>query len=590
MTVPDVWARVMDFDAGEYKAVGPEGAPAIEGWLLENRDAWLNEMRRPSIDSSVAERVFIVVGEAGSGKTTLMDLIACDETMRNGFPLYFDFKNAPTLDGHVPKQQIAVAISEFMRHVIELSVDDAGYKHEYVAAKARYLVRNRSTQRFEELLDQHPDLKSYTDSQILGCKEVIEEARRYESAHPEEFIATTAAQFLPSRSRTVILIDNVEGLEPGVRDVLFRKMTAVQQGRSLLFVAIRSENQRQADSLLQGRRDEPLLLSGEKESLMRIARVRNEGARRFCLEHLPDVDDQEVQRYYRGFEASLQVVEGDEYLLGLFTGWLNDNVRSFLTLLAEMCLALPGLQGRSTRGFISARLLQRRAHTSLQKMFDPKTVPSTMYKDLHFVFLPFRILVYLENRDGVVALDDLLSDFRLSFGIADSEIRRVLDRFEDVENGKPSVLRLDKSRDGILSVHLLSCGEVFVRQVVYQCDYLQTLFDRVENPPTVASNLPASEAKLRRAIAVVENLILPSFVAEHPYINPQTRATRRMHTRLAAYESMFSYRHGHWFVGLLKVRLEAYAKERQLSKVAESTVDRLGAVEDRLNFISRGGR
>lgn len=589
-TAADIWARVMDFDAGDFKAVGAEGAPDIESWLLEHEDAWLNSMRRPRQDQSLAERVFIIVGEAGSGKTTLMDVIAREERQRGGFAIYFDFKNVPTLDGGMSEREAVKALSLFLKNTVELAVEDAGYKSEYVAARTRYIVRNRSTEELERLVEAYPDLKNFTDQQLLACKEVVTEARAYETAHPEEFVSLASAQFLPSSPRTSLLVDNVEGLDHTVRDILFRKLTSIQQARSLLFVAIRSENQRQAEVLLQGRRGEPYALSSERKSLMDIARIRNSGAKSLCLEAFPHLDPQEVEKFHREFERSLEVIESDEYLLSLFTGWLNDNIRNFLTLIADMCMVLPLLEGRSIRGFVSSRLLEKRAHSSLQRIFDMQAMYSEKYKNLPFVFLPLRLLVFLQNRDGLVRLEEVISAFDQSFGLAEADIRRAIDRFDSVENGKPSLLRLEKGKDGAEQVHLLSCGEVFVRQVVYQCDFLQTLFDRVENPPHIPPGLSRSETKLRRSIAVIDELIMPSFEQEHPYINPNVRATRRMRNRLFEYEKMFSYKHGHWFVGVMRLRLNAYARERNLSAIAAATTDRLEKAEDRLNFISKGGR
>ena len=587
-SVADVWSRVMDFDAAAFRAVGIEGAPPIERWLLEHTDAWLNPMRRPEPEKSVAERVFIIVGEAGSGKTTLMEVISQHEKLRRGFPLYFDFKNVPTLDGSMQEGEAIEAISDFLRDTIELAVEDAGLKAEYTAAKARFIVRNRTTDELEELVELYPTLKRFTDEQLLACKEVLSEVRRYEIRHPEQFIPLVASQFLPSWDRTVILIDNVEGLDPAVREILFRKLTSTQQGRSLLFVAIRSENQRQAEVLLQGRRDEPYLLDREWRSLLEIARIRNDGAKKLCDERMSHLDANEVAQFHEEFAKSLEAIEANEYLLSLFTGWLNDNVRNFLTLIADMSLVLPKLEGRSIKGFISSKLLERRAHSSLQGIFDMQAVYSDKYKSFPFVFLPFRLLVYLQNRGGTVKIAEIVRDFESSFGISASEIERAIDRFDRVENGKPSLLRREKGRDGQEQVHLLRCGETFVQHVVYQCDFLQTLFDRVENPPTMGPGLSKSELKLRRSIAVIEELILPSFEAEHPYIN--TRATNRMRRRLFEYERMFSYKHGHWFVGALRIRLHSYAIERGLLAVAAPVVRRLNAVEDRLNFVSKGGR
>lgn len=590
-TVADVWARVMDFDAGEFKAIGPEGAPVVEAFLLNNDDAWLNSIRRPDLEKTVAERAVIVVGEAGSGKTTLMSLLARDNQRQGGFSLFFDFKNVPTLDGMMTDRDgIIRALSQFLRTTVELAVDAAGRKNEYSAAKTRFIFRNKSTPQLEALMDVYPATRTYSDEQLLACKELLDASRAFEADHPEDFIAPTVAQFLPSTGRTLLVFDNVEGLDPNIREILFRRLTSIQQGRSIVAVAIRSENQRQAEVLLQARRDEPYNLSNERSSLMEIARIRNRGARDLCERIMPDLDPAEAKSFHDNFEASLLMIESDEYLLALFTGWLNDNVRNFLTLVADICLALPSLEERSIRGFISSRLLEKRAHSSLQRIFDMQAVYSDKYKNLPFVFLPLRLLVYLQNRDGTVDINDIVDDFERSFGISEKDLRRAIDRFAASESGKPNILRIERNSDQVDQAHLLSCGEIFVKEVVYQCDFLQTLFDRVENPPAISAKVSRSESKLRRSIAVIEELILPSFEKEHPYISPNIRATRRMRTRLFDYERMFSYRHGHWFVGVLKGRLEAYARSRNLLSVAQPTIRRLSDAEARLSFISRGGR
>ena len=589
-TIGALWARVMDFDKIDFKAVGPEGAPPIEGWLLRNRDAWLNPMRRPNVGTAFSERVFIVVGEAGSGKTTLMDLVADDARADGAFTLYFDFKNAPTLTGELKGDAAVRELSDYMRNSIELAVEEAGLTGAYKAARVRLVLRNRATAEFTALQDKYPGLKKFTDAQLLACLDVIDEALRFEDEHPEQFISVVAAQFIVDADRCLLLVDNVEGVSAGMRETLFQKLTAVQQARTLLLVALRSENQHQAEVLLQGRRDEPYALERERDSLMTIARVRNDGARRICLEMYPDLLAKDVDDQHKRFEQTLRLIEKDEYLFTLITKWLNDNVRHFLTLMAEISMALPALDGRSERGFVSTRLLERRSHSSLQKIFDKHSVPTVKHKQLPFVFLPWRILSYLERRNSLVALPDMIADFHNSFGVNEADLRRALSQFVTPESGKPYPLRIEETRDGGQQVHLLGCGETFVNHVIFQCDYLQTLFDRVENPPEVPASLGYSERKLARSLAVINGLIVPGFLSEHPYLKPRVRATRSMHVRLSAYEHMFGFGSSNWFVGKLTDRLGSYAKSRTLAREAAPTLARLQQMSERLDRVAAGGR
>lgn len=242
--VAQVWARVMDFDPQDYRSVGASGAPPLEAWLLDNPEAWLNPMRRPDLATAFAERVFIVVGEAGSGKTTLLNLMAADLAASTSLAFYFDFKNAPELARTFSDENAAIrAISEYLANSIQSTVVAAGLRGSYRAAKMRYILNRKSTPRLDQLQLDYRGLRGFSDEQLLACRDVEEETLTIETEEPQDFVATVAAQFMTGIERAIFLFDNLEGLEPGLRSVLLRNLTALLQARTLAFVAIRGSSQ-----------------------------------------------------------------------------------------------------------------------------------------------------------------------------------------------------------------------------------------------------------------------------------------------------------------------------------------------------------
>ncbi|WP_282005986.1 hypothetical protein [Propioniciclava sinopodophylli] len=583
----------MTFDQRSWQSAAAEGAHEVEAWLAQTPNAWLNSLRRPDIDQSFRDKVFVVVGEAGSGKSTLMDVITDRESAAGNFPVYFDFKNSPLMVGKTETEAIIGALYQTMRRRIHRSLEDVGQLSALRAARIRHAVINFDTDPFVKLRADYPGIQEFSEPELLACVEAEELALRYEAENSRSFLTLMAAQYLSTHVRTTFLIDNVEGLSARSRLLLFDILNAVHTAKTLVVVAIRSEHVRETARLPQGKPGDPYVLAHDRSSFMSIARIRNDGALLYARENFEADDLGRAERLHADFESSLQVVEQNPYLYALFTGWLNENVRDFLGLLADISSVLPQLKGRSVNGYISTRLLEKHAHPSLSRIFDAKRQYTTRYKDLPFVFLPLRVLAYLNCRNSSVRMDDMVYDFQESFGISEGSLRRAVEMLSADETGKPYLVRVEEF-DDTERIHLVRCGETFIRQVVFQCDYLQTLYDQVEHPPHIRDGLGYSELKLRRSLAVVENLIIPGFMDEHPYVSKK-RATNRMRARLAAYEQMFSYKAGHWFIGALRRSLTTYAKDRQaagveLSVVAAPTVAKLHAMEDRLDAVARGAR
>ncbi|MFT4218198.1 MAG: hypothetical protein QM619_13585 [Micropruina sp.] len=621
----------MEFDPKIYRDIGAAGAPPAEEWLLRRPETYLSTDRKPSLQSIHSECVLPVVGEAGSGKTTLIDLIEADAIEQGFLSVRLDFKNVPTLVIDMSVKEGILAVAEFITNAARVSVENTGLWNRFLAIRARLVLRNFSTPKISELKKKYPGLNEFPDERLLALDDVLAEVQRFDEENPRQYLTAIAVQHIrPSGHPVLILADDLEGVPTSLRGNLMRILSAIQCAGSLLFVAIRRENLHQLRVTLQSRRDEVCFLDSLPGGLFEIARIRNDGALRLCLEGTNPSDEKSTdtgslgatdphslgdQRTYvdgigeidwnaakarhKYVDDSLRNLEEDQFLADLTAKWLNGNVRNFLTLMVEVATTEPSQSGRSLGGSVSSLLLKKRAHPSLRDIFQPAVVPTQRWS-YPFVFLPFRVLVYLRCRGGSISFDQMCTDFKESFGIEQSAINTVIGKFIEGDNndgiGMPILLRRVERHDEGDQVKLLSCGEVFVDSFVYRCDYLSTLFDRLSNSnrPSMPSGMAASEEKLRKTVAVVEKIILPNFYKEHPYVdpNPLTVApvTDEVRSRLEEYNRMFAFRHGFWFVGRLKDSIESYATKRGYRHIAEQAIQHLGDMESRLNSITLQSR
>lgn len=605
--VHSAWEQVLDSDPLKYSDVGPQGAPQPDAWLLENSEGWLYPTRRPTTEISAA-RVVLVVGEAGCGKSTSMRLVAQDLRRANRIPVFIDFGHVPTTQGRdFSAQELTKALALHISNQIRTRMNRTGQQTALEAQLIRAILGEFHTAGIGALIREHPDIATWPDDRLVACDEAIEISRAIESSEFEHFLALTAVQMISPQSPPVLILDNLEGLPPAARRILIGKLTAVLRPRTLLFMAIRAENRLEADILLQDRNDEIFELEKVDQSLLEIAKIRNNGARDFissmlqdessdfaALQTSPDEVHDKIADQHARFERAVENLMGDEFSFAMASNWLNANVRNFLGLMAALSRNLPsGGDFAEMRAWLSSTLFKTRTHSSLASIFDQAHYASTKF-DLPFVFLPLRILFYVHTRGGNVSIADVRDHFALHFGIMPDDIKDALVAFTRREPGYAQPVRMYTDSEGASHVMLLKCGKVFVEQALYQFDFLAHLFDRVERGQLHGNyrdlingggRMPESRLKLLKAAAVIDELVLPALCLEHPYMDAPRPLTDDEFRRLDSYNVMFRFGRGQWFIGALRTSMEVFAKKRGYVDDINPTLTRLDLYERRLNEI-----
>lgn len=601
--IREAWIQVLDSDPLKYVDIGANGAPQPDAWLLEHYDEWLLAPRRPSIDGSSA-RVVLVIGEAGCGKSTTMRLIYNDARRLHRTPIFIDFSHVPTTQGRrFSEDELTRALASFISNKIRSQMAAYGLTASYDAQLVKHMLRESYSPALEKLRKENAGIEDWSDNRLAACQEALEASRELVDSQYEEFFPLSVVQLVPEAPRPVLLFDNLEGLPPLAREILIGKLSAVHRPRTQLFIAMRSENRRQADILLQDRNDEIFQLEQVDGSLLDIASIRNGGARNYVRwlggsgEFAPlGVDPSQLltksEEQWEAFDRAIGNLKGDEYSYAMASNWLNSNVRNFLGLMAELSRRIPeDPDWGELRAWLSSTLFRTRTHSSLFHIFSSAHYASTKHS-LPFVFLPLRILFYIHTRGGSASIADLRDDFAHHFGIVPNDIRDALTSFTAREPGYPQPLRVYTDPDGSSHVILLKCGTVFVEKALYQFDFLANLFDKVENREFIvhhkklsvdSGSMPDSRLKLLKAAAVIDELVLPTLCLEHPYMKTGRKISGDEYVRLESYDTMFRFGRERWFIGALRVAMEEFAEKRGYLDDVRSTISLMLQYEKRLN-------
>lgn len=599
------WQQVLEADPLKYSDVDTQGAPQPDAWLLENPGAWLYETRRPSTQIS-AGRVVLVTGEAGCGKSTTMRLISQDVQKARRLPIFIDFSHVPTLQGrHFSEQELTESLNNHISNQVRTCAEMYKQSSAYDAQLMRTVFAEVRTPEVEELKGNNDGFVGWPDERLIACVEAMKLAKTCEKREYEHFLSLTAGQLFLPESPPVLILDNLEGLPAMARRILIGKLTAVLRPRTMLFMAIRSENRAEADVLLQDRDDEVFPLEGVDESLLDIALIRNAGAREYVRQRSieAEIDEAEALAFaavqQEKFEKAVTNLRGDDFSFAMANNWLNSNVRNFLGLMSSLARNLPTDDGLAEmRAWLSTTLFRTRTHKSLLRIFDQAHYSCNNH-DLPFVFLPLRILFYIHTRGGAASIGDLRDDFASHFGIMPKDVADALKSFTERQAGHPQPLRIYTDSDGASHVLLLKCGEVFVNDALYRFDFLANLYDRIEDSDlhrkysrldARQGDMPDSRLKLLKGAAVIDHLVLPALCLEHPYMEKRRPLTGEELRRLQSYDVMFRFRRGRWFVGSLRSALEEFARNRGYLSDVKATLTRLENYENALNAIVANGR
>ena len=589
MTMPalepaSVLVQVMHYDPQDYKDMQADELRHLQQWLGQNEEKWLYEFRRPILEDTTGRRIVVVVGEAGSGKTTLMNLTARALGEKN-VVLHFDLKNAPGLAPDMRREDASGRIAKYLHDGAEAQLQSLGLGHELETAVARLVLREKSHASLTKLRLAHPDVYTWP-SERLRDDQNVRSALIELSGSIEASVTIQAAQLLPAR-RTILIFDNVDGLPQWLIETVLRAITAIQRGTSLVLVAIRAENQQAAGVLFNGTKDNVIHLDQDGETLIQITRTRSDGALEYVQQFSPSGLAEAIARR-DAIEKAVTGVLKDGALLSISSRWLNGNVRQWLTLMAELSVEIRNSQDvpRSLNGIVMSQMVARRHPSRLYDILQAKRVHSRKYPGLPFVFLPLRILVYIANHYSKAPQRKLIQDFGRNFGIDEERLRTTIDMLCEARAGSPSLMRRAVEADGRVTLVLLPCGETFVAHVVYSVDYLAEIYLRVPTHAKVPDAPRRSTLKLRRAMIVVRELLIPAFVAEHPYISAERPISAKELVRLSAYEDLFNYGEGTWFLERLRARLVNYARARWLYREVEELDLELQAIIRRLDDLA----
>lgn len=596
--VQDVWGQVLDSDPLKYSDL-PQTAPQPDAWLLRNLDMWLYPTHLPEIRMGSA-RVVLVVGEAGCGKSTTMHLIANELRQDERLPIFIDFSHVPTVRGReYSEQELTHALNSYVSTQIRNCLRGSVDSDLYTAQLIRTVFTEASTPEIEEFRVQNEDIVDWPDGRLLACKPAVQISRNCEAAESEEFLSLTAVQMIRPESPPVLVVDNFEGLPAVARRILIGKLTAVLRPRTLLFLSVRSENRCETNDLWHDRNVEVFSLEKVDQSLLDIALIRNNGAHAYALQNPGKADAHKVAEaadsQRESFEKAVRNLRNDAFSFAMASNWLNSDVRNFLGLMASLSHNIPddGDYGEM-RAWLSTTLFQTRTHSSLLKIFSQAYYTSTKYEH-PFVFLPLRILFYINTKGGEVSVSQLEDDFVSHFGIERGDIRDALTSFTASEPGSPKPLRKFTDAEGADHMLLLKCGKEFVESALYRFDFLANLFDKVESADlhrrysSLASDehkMPDSRLKLLKGVAVIDKLVIPAFCMEHPYMETYYPLNEYEWRRLRSYDELFRFAHGRWFIGTLRYALEEFARPRNLMHDVDATISRLKIYESNLDMAA----
>lgn len=588
---------VMGFDPNHDRGLRAGDLQPLRAWLHDNPLAWLYPDLGPGLNETFTQEVTLLVGEAGSGKTTLLNLVRHQMDQPGSLVIHLDFTNASGLMGEVRKDDAGPKFAEMTRDATAASIHRKDLNVGFRAAKTRYLVDRIGHTAIGQIRERFGStIDAMSDEDLLGNNEIQSAISAYESQTSDQFVSIQAAQFLP-RTRTVLIVDNIDHLRPSwLIDLVLQKLGGILHSTTTTFVAIRSEHERAADALVHSRPINAKYSDSEDTAILRIASTRNQGALDYVKAFRPELLG-EAQTRYEALENALSAIQSDPALLRLTTSWLNGNVRQMLSLFTELSLEINtattkrASDSSSIAGVVYSKAIKEAAPARLIDVMSPQRVHTLKYRKLPFVFLPLRILAYVKMQNGVALQRKLFEDFKTSFGIDEQKMRSAVELLAEDHPSRPSLVRRGQNSNHANIVVLLPCGRVFIEEFVYSCDFLALMYNSTPRLPEINRDTNRSTVKLQMAVAYVSEILLPAFLAEHPYINPSYRISDSERVRLSAYDSMFNYGTGRWFVARLHGKLVSYARARNIKLEALTTLERrLSAAVETLDHLASGGR
>jgi len=551
-----------------------------------------------------SQRAVLVIGERGCGKSTTMRLIQRELRNDGRLPIFIDFEHAPELQGTIKPEKMTEKLNSFVSTQIRNCLKGGPDHNAFKASLNRTVFSDVGALELEEFEESEEGKRVMggKDETLLACKRARELSKKYAGTEFEQFLSLTAVQTIRPQSPPVLIFDNREGLTADARSILFAKLTGVLRSRTLLFIAIRTENQSETDPIEHARRIEPFQLEDVDQSLLEIARIRNKGAYAYVQANRGSLTPRQVESaaasQYESFKTALAHLTDDAFSYRMASHWLNSDVRHFLGLMAELSRHLPrGNDARETGAWLSTTLFRTRTHRSLLDIFNPAHCSSTMHV-LPFFFLPLRILFYVKSKGCEVPISRLRDDFASHFGIGSADIIVALNSLSKKQAGCPTPLRMYVDDKGASHVLLLKCGEEFVENAVYRFDFLAHLFDKVESASrhrefsrlAKEPGMTNSRLKLLKGIFVIDNYVLPEFRREHPYMaDPSYVLTDGERRRLRSFDELFSFGQGRWFIVGIRRSLETYASSRNLKADVASIVAKLQRYDNNLNNAAAQG-
>lgn len=574
LTPEELLTAFTGFSVSHWRSSRVAGlVPEPHGWILDHPDSW-HVARFPDPPNG-AQKVILFLGEAGTGKTTQLNYQASSLALHDeNLVVLIDFSQV-----YLTNSPLEVFQRRVWQHVagqITPIIERRGLVVPYRAAQYRYFMETYYTPSLTALRDKYGyngpyDFSTMNDEELAGCDEILEAIGSHEETSNGS-LALRAVQHIPDH-RTIICIDNVDHLGIEKVEIVMAMLTAVIERDTLAYVAVRPEHEHLVRAFRQSRHVLPFRFQIDESLVFRIAEKRCAGAVDYAYEHKIHVDP--VRTYASRLLDLSAAIREDPHSVTVLNSWHNGDLRQMLEFLTRASWSTFNRESQaSVRSLIYRTLVQASMPESLMKVFETTSYPCKLYSE-PFIFPSLRVLAYLKHHNAgnsrAIDVSRIVQDFDAQFGLSSAMVESAIEDLANEPAQSGALLRVtDDGRRRY--VVFLPAGEVFMSHIIFSCDFLSWVYDRSTNDtlPSVESPTNYRQAKLDKAAHVLKYKLLPLFEKEHPYMKQiHGRLGTPSHARrLRAYESLFGYRPGNWFIQQLVGALTDYATTRRLEMTA----------------------
>jgi hypothetical protein len=594
----EVFDEFLQYDPLPRIAVPTESLKPSERWLRLNPHAWRADRQLTRAEGHASERqaVSLIVGEEGSGKTTQLNaIIEKGHVSPSQITIWLDFSDAASVL-LAPANDSTKQILSYVESRVEIAIYGRALDGAFEAAKIRTVLSRRAHYSLSKVKREHREPEKLSDGFLLGSQSIRTAYDAYMtqlSIVDQGLLSLEACQSMEGH-RIVFVVDNIDHLGEDKIRVLFATLSGAITDLSEAFIALWVEHEDLAGIFRHQRPVHTYRLQGDG-AIFDIISTRVAGAQEYIGYSVGKV--REARDLAERLQNAISSIQTDPISARLLEDWQNGNIRQmtqFVAAIADQTLSYVP-DRRSFRGLVYATLVQRNSNSSLLDVFSPENIITSKYPGMPFIFLKMRILSYLQQAPAAegALLASLYDDFHDHFGIGriamDKELGILAKKNENsgalVRRTKPLTPLTDEPGVRIM---LLPAGRLFIETIIFSCDFLSWVYEGTPNMPDAGDFSTRREIKLARALIIVEHLLIPEFLREHPYLKHNTNITNLQRKRFSSYRSCFNYGPNRWFVQRLIEEINIYARDRDIRTERLRRVN--GKVEDiigRLNGIAQ---